>query len=572
MAPGPFWRAMRVAATTLVILAAAGLAIERLIIPELAQPIRPDQIRQLAVLGTILLAAALAFAFTLALQALQRRAESRRHQDLEEQLQLSQQQVAETERTAAIGSWRWDLEKSLVYWSDEMYRIFGVERDTFEPTPDDALRRVPSEDREAVRRAINQARHGQPYELEHRVLRPDGDVRTVLDRANVAAGPAEAPTLIVGTTQDLTDLRRLENNLQLRRETYLSLLDAQSDLGQGALMTEGDQILYINPAMLTLLAQLTDPTDSLTELLTAIDPAGGSALRQELDLRRDRALPPAQGEAHLSRADGSSVEIEYVVDSISLADRVRTVALVRDVTERRWADAELRKSREQLRLFSVELARVREAESSRISREIHDELGQRLTGLKMDLAWVAAQLKKGDAKHLSLIMDKTKEMSRLVDDSVQEVRRIATELRPGVLDDLGFAAALEWQADEFQRRTGITCKVRAPANLAAGDDQSTALFRILQEALTNVSRHAKAKTVEVRLSEQDQSILLEIEDDGRGIQATNLAGPGSLGLLGMQERARLVGGETVIERGAAGGTVVRVRLPKLPAGAIQDPT
>ncbi|HEY4667914.1 MAG TPA: sensor histidine kinase, partial [Anaerolineales bacterium] len=276
--------------------------------------------------------------------------------------------------------------------------------------------------------------------------------------------------------------------------------------------------------------------------------------------------------AYLTRADGSSVEIEYVIDSISLADRVRTVALVRDVTERRSADAELRKSREQLRLFSAELARVREEESSRISREIHDELGQRLTGLKMDLAWVATQLKKGDRKQLSLIIDKTNEMSRLVDDSVKEVRRIATELRPGVLDDLGFAAALEWQAEEFQRRTGITCRVVAPANLAAGDDQSTALFRILQEALTNVSRHARAKAVEVRLSEHDQSILLEIEDDGRGIRAANPAGPGSLGLLGMQERARLVGGETVVERGSAGGTIVRVRLPKVPAGALQDPT
>ena len=563
---------MRVAAITLVILAAAGLAIERLIVPELPAQIPPDQIRPLTLLSTALLAAALAFVLTLALQALQRRADSARHQDLEEQLQRSQQQVAETERTAAIGSWRWDFEKSTVYWSDEMYRIFGVEPGTFEPTLDDALRRVPSEDREAVRRAINQARHGQPFELEHRVLRPDGDVRTVLDRANLAAGSAEAPTLIVGTTQDLTDLRQLENNLQLRRETYLSLLDAQSDLGQGALMTEGDQILYINPAMQTLLSQLTTATGSLTELLAAMEPAGGSGLRQELELRRERALPPTQGEAYLTRADGSSVEIEYVIDSISLADRVRTVALVRDVTERRSADAELRKSREQLRLFSAELARVREEESSRISREIHDELGQRLTGLKMDLAWVATQLKKGDRKQLSLIIDKTNEMSRLVDDSVKEVRRIATELRPGVLDDLGFAAALEWQAEEFQRRTGITCRVVAPANLAAGDDQSTALFRILQEALTNVSRHARAKAVEVRLSEHDQSILLEIEDDGRGIRAANPAGPGSLGLLGMQERARLVGGETVVERGSAGGTIVRVRLPKVPAGALQDPT
>lgn len=310
----------------------------------------------------------------------------------------------------------------------------------------------------------------------------------------------------------------------------------------------------------------------MPDLLEAIDPSGESALRRELELRRQRALPPAQGEAHLPRLGGGSVDLEFVIDSISLADRVRTVALVRDVSERRRADAEVRKSREQLRRFSLELARVREEESLRISREIHDELGQRLTGLKMDLAWVAAKLKRNESRDRPSIVEKTEEMSRLADDTIHEVRRIATELRPGVLDDLGFAAALEWQADEFQRRTGIPCRVTSLPNLVIDSEQSTALFRILQEALTNVSRHAQAENVEVRLSEQDRSIVLEIEDDGRGIRDFGTAEPLSLGLLGMQERARLLGGETAVGRGRNGGTLVRVTLPRTPPEAVQDPS
>ena len=162
----------------------------------------------------------------------------------------------------------------------------------------------------------------------------------------------------------------------------------------------------------------------MPDLLEAIDPSGESALRRELELRRQRALPPAQGEAHLPRLGGGSVDLEFVIDSISLADRVRTVALVRDVSERRRADAEVRKSREQLRRFSLELARVREEESLRISREIHDELGQRLTGLKMDLAWVAAKLQRNESRDRPSIVEKTEEMSRLADDTIHEVRRM----------------------------------------------------------------------------------------------------------------------------------------------------
>ena len=176
---------------TLAILASAALAIERLAVPELATRAQTDQVRQVTTLVIAVLAATLVFILALAEQSLQRRRQAGQHRELEEQLQLSRQQVAETERAAGIGSWEWELESGRVSWSEEMFHIFGLERDGFRPTLDAYLRRVPSEDREAVRQAISQARNGQPFQLEHRLLRPDGEVRVVVERGAPAGSSAK---------------------------------------------------------------------------------------------------------------------------------------------------------------------------------------------------------------------------------------------------------------------------------------------------------------------------------------------------------------------------------------------
>ena len=249
MGRGDVRRAVRAALLTLAILAAAMLAIERLGVPELASRAQTDQVRQVTTLAIAVLAATLVFILALAEQSLQRRRQAGQHRDLEEQLRLSRQQVAETERAAGIGSWEWELESGRVSWSEEMFHIFGLERNGFQPTLDGYLRRVPSEDREAVRQAIRQAHSRQPFQFEHRLLRPDGEVRIVVERGAAASDSAKGRSRILGITQDVTERRELEGHLQMRREVYLSLLAAQSDLGEGAMMTEGDRILYFNPAL-----------------------------------------------------------------------------------------------------------------------------------------------------------------------------------------------------------------------------------------------------------------------------------------------------------------------------------
>ena len=227
--------------------------------------------------------------------------------------------------------------------------------------------------------------------------------------------------------------------------------------------------------------------------------------------------------------------------------------------ERRRAQERLKKSHEQLRALSVYLQHVREDERIRISRQVHDELGQALTGLKMDLFWLASRL----PKQLRAVRDKTKTMSAHIDSTIQTVRRISTELRPGILDDLGLVPALEWQAAEFQKRNGIKCEVVSEvAEPILEEELNTAFFRIFQESLTNVVRHANATRVDVRLWEQDGNLLMEIRDNGRGISESDWTNTRSIGVLGMRERASLLGGELTITGVPEQGTTVRVRIPR----------
>ncbi len=237
----------------------------------------------------------------------------------------------------------------------------------------------------------------------------------------------------------------------------------------------------------------------------------------------------------------------------------RALREAKERADRRRAQERLKKSHEQLRALSVYLQHVREDERIRISRQVHDELGQALTGLKMDLYWLASRL----PKQLRAVRDKTKTMSAHIDSTIQTVRRISTELRPGILDDLGLVAALEWQASEFQKRTGIKCEVVSEIGEAIlEEDLNTAFFRIFQESLTNVVRHANATRVDVRIWEEDGNLLMEIRDNGRGIAEGDLANTRSIGVLGMRERAALLGGELTLTGAPGEGTTVRVRIPR----------
>jgi len=217
---------------------------------------------------------------------------------------------------------------------------------------------------------------------------------------------------------------------------------------------------------------------------------------------------------------------------------------------------------QELRALSERLLLVQEEERTRIARELHDDLGQALTALKMDVGGLVAMLQPSAASGPL----QNRLISRIVgtlDDTVTAVQRISAELRPSVLDDLGLAAAIEAEALRFEQRTGIECELSLPDqdDLQVSGPAVTAIYRIVQEALTNVARHASASRVELRLRQRPDELLLEIRDDGRGIAAAEVSDPSSLGLIGIRERADMAGGTVHFEGVAGRGTIVSVRIP-----------
>lgn len=222
---------------------------------------------------------------------------------------------------------------------------------------------------------------------------------------------------------------------------------------------------------------------------------------------------------------------------------------------------ELERSREQLRNLSRRLQSIREEDSKRIAREIHDELGQSLTALKMDLSWLAARFSE-DLSDRRPLLEKIKAMSSLIDRTIQTVQKISSELRPGLLDDLGLIPAIEWQAQEFQRRTGIQCQLAIECETVDLDsERSTAVFRVFQEALTNVARHAQASQVSITLKKDPKQLELKVMDNGIGISEKAIQASDSLGLMGMRERLHPFGGELGIRGWPNKGTEVTVVLP-----------
>ena len=252
------------------------------------------------------------------------------------------------------------------------------------------------------------------------------------------------------------------------------------------------------------------------------------------------------------------------LDAVCSEDRLECRVVMKDITERKRTELELKKVNEQLRTLTNYWQTSIEAERTTIAREIHDDFGQSMTALKMDLNWLENRLPKDDKR-----IERIHGMNKLVDDSITLMRRIATQLRPNLLDDLGLNAALEWQAKEFSRRSGIRCGLNLPEiDLDLNPNMSTSVFRIFQESLTNINRHAQATQVTVTLEQKDRTMILTIQDDGRGIIEKEITASHSLGLLGMRERAAQWGGEVNIQGAPGKGTTVTVRIP-LPVSTVE---
>jgi PAS domain S-box-containing protein len=273
-------------------------------------------------------------------------------------------------------------------------------------------------------------------------------------------------------------------------------------------------------------------------------------------LLRRAAQRNCRGEIRLQSRKGAALPVHLSLNPLRLNGTRAVCLIASDLSEMKRAEQALRASSEQFRNLAAHLLSVREEERARISREVHDELGQSLTAVKMDLAWLAGRLPTRNGEMLRRI----RATGQLADSMIQSIRRISTELRPAVLD-LGLAAAVEWQVQEFQARSGVQCKVRMLIREVVTSNVSTAMFRIFQETLTNVGRHAKATRVEVVLQKQQDRLVLLIHDNGQGFDLVDPSLSKSLGLLGMRERAAVLGGQVNISSATGKGTTVAAWIP-----------
>jgi PAS domain S-box-containing protein len=255
--------------------------------------------------------------------------------------------------------------------------------------------------------------------------------------------------------------------------------------------------------------------------------------------------------------DGREFPIDASISQLADKSGKFYTVILRDVSERVRADEALRDSKQELQVLASAASQAREQEQSRVARELHDELGQALTALKMSVAWIDQRVGRDDIE----LVRKLERMANLIDNTLLATRRISSELRPLILDDLGLAPALEWLVEGFTERTGVECSLDVEGELDVDDVRKSAVFRVVQEALTNVARHAKANRVDVRVAHEDTTIAVRVRDNGVGFEEPHERSRTSRGLLGMRERAYLLGGTFNINSAPGQGTSVHVRIP-----------
>ncbi len=326
-------------------------------------------------------------------------------------------------------------------------------------------------------------------------------------------------------------------------------------------VSRSGQILEVNQAAGVLIGE---PATILVggPLARIVDDADGAAAVLNLE-----GAGCWSGLLRLRRADGSQIEVD-VRAAVHRSSGLRILAM-QDISERMRTEGELRRSNDRYRRLTDHARNLREEERARLSRDIHDRLGQSLSGLKMDLAWLLALCDRFEPTSarsaIAVMMDR-------IDTTIGIVRRIAGDLRPGVLDRLGLQAAIEWRAAEFERRAGVRCRVSTTGPMPELDHlQSTELFRIFEEILTNVSRHAQATLVRITMKGERGKFAVHVYDNGRGIPLDAVDSEHSLGLIGMRERATLLGGTLIVSRGRRRGTLVVVRIPLKPRLVGQAP-
>jgi PAS domain S-box-containing protein len=601
----------------------------------------------------------------------------------EARIQESETALRKAQGYSHVGSWKWDIQKNQLEWSDEVYRIFGIDPQKFSGfLPDVIASAIHPEDREKVEKTNKTViEENNPVPIEYRVIWPDGSVHVVWAEAGeLIQDKLGNPIFLSGIVQDITWRKQAELAHREAEDRYRSLAEATFE---AILITEEGRIVDANHQLTLMwgyslpeilgkdLSELVIPEER--DVLRQVIAEGKETIREYCCLRKDgtqffveahgriieksqrrlrvtsirniterkqaektqrdneerfkilveqapvaimmtrKGLPiygnralikmlevknveefisrsvfdyfapehqeeskersrrRAQGlhvaqeiESTFQKRDGTQFPVTFFTSQIQLSDGPAIVAFITDISERKQAREQLESSLQQLHGLSSHLQTVRENERASIAREIHDELGQALTGLKMELFWLKSlQGKENDVEYARLVEEKLTSAMKDVDNTINVVRNISTSLRPSILDNLGLVPALEWLAHDFEVRAGIPCVFKARLrNAEFSKEFTTAAFRICQESLTNVARHAHASRVMVNLHASSNDILLEVEDNGQGITEEQINRGDSLGILGMKERAYAFNGTVELKNPPTRGTRVTACFPK----------
>ncbi len=419
------------------------------------------------------------------------------------------------------------------------------------------------QDRAMVAKQASRMLKGQrfsPYEF--RVITRDGRVKWIME--TITSISFRGSQAILGNSMDITEQKEARKRLEELEALESSILDA---IPQAVVGLHNRRINFANHAVRNIFGWSREELIGkyVTIFYRNDDDADTIARLFYTTLETQRTFIT---EFPCRRKDGREILCRMKASRIGEKLRERRIVITyEDITEQKKAEEELERSHEELRSLSTHLQLVREKESTRIARRIHDELGQSLTALQMDLSWLDNRL----PKRSTVLREKAGKMARLVDSTIDSVHRISTELRPILLDDLGLLAAIEWQANDFQNRSGIACEVTFDCReRSINKDAATALFRIFQETLTNVARHASATAVALTLKETGNELIMEVADNGRGITDEQIEDSSSFGIMGMRERANFLGGAVHLKGQHFRGTTVSVTIPLHQEGASDD--
>lgn len=484
----------------------------------------------------------------------------------EQVIRESSRRLEESQRVAGLAHWEHDLVSGSVFWAGQMFVILGIDPVSVEPRMETFMAAVVPADREAVAIAMDRAIHGQDrLDIEHRVARPDGAIRYVHLQASLVRNAHGQPLRLSGIVVDITDRKQMELKLARSELRYRVLIDV---MPEGVLIEERSGISFANEAAVALLG-----SESYTELhgrgFDRFADAGSAHTVKTAVAEALSGQRPWQDYAPLmmQRKNGRAFEAEFALISIDLRGTRAVQIVFRDVSAANQSKRDLEAANLRLQFLSSRLIEVQETERRTIAHELHDEIGQALTAVKVHLDLFARGLEReSDQTRIGKLVG-------VVQEALGQVRSLSLRLRPPHLDNLGLEAALRWMMERLfeggSTRYLFDCE---PLNPRPDPQVETAAFRIVQESLTNVVRHANASEVRVSVARAGDRLLLRVSDDGKGF-----AGGGdealtdarqSLGLSGMQERATLLGGELRIRSQPGAGTDVQAELPyRLPRGA-----